>query len=265
MGILAHFDPDRFPLSLITPEVLSDIAKGDAAAALEEASLLRIGAFDDGRPHASMHRLVQLVTLTRLAENESTLGAAQLAAQRVWQNEENRVHPLDLGGLAAARERIGKVLAQLPGGRPGDCDAIDPEIEKELREVHASASQTLVDFADNVLGTWRQGAHFALHVAESNGEGVSIAQPLEALAGVHMTARRYDEAEAALQGALAIRRTHQGEGHADTQATAKMLEELRAARAAASKRPQPAQIARPARPSTTSPGLWARLFGRKAK
>lgn len=84
--------------------------------------------------------------------------------------------------------------------KKGDPDCIDPEIEKELREVHASTSRTLVDFADNVLGSWRQGAHFAVHVAETDREdGLAVAQPLETLAGLHRIARRYDEAEAALR------------------------------------------------------------------
>jgi hypothetical protein len=82
---------------------------------------------------------------------------------------------------------------------------------------------------------------------------------------VHMTACRYDEAEAALQRALAIRRTHHGEGHLDTRATAEILQEVRVARAVGSKRPEPAlRAGTGAAPSTTRLGLWARLFGRKA-
>ena len=42
MGILAYFAPDDIPLDLITDEVMSEIARGDAVAALKEVSLLEV-------------------------------------------------------------------------------------------------------------------------------------------------------------------------------------------------------------------------------
>ena len=42
MGILAYFAPDDIPLSLISADVMSEIARGEAVAALYEVSLLEV-------------------------------------------------------------------------------------------------------------------------------------------------------------------------------------------------------------------------------
>ena len=85
MRVLAFLAPDQIPLDIIPPEVLPDIQKGDAAAALQEASLLRIGRFEDGRPHASVHQLVQQVMRGRLEDAEELDQAAARATKLVWQ------------------------------------------------------------------------------------------------------------------------------------------------------------------------------------
>ncbi len=85
MRVLAFLAPDQIPLDFIPPEVLPDIQKGDAAAALQEASLLRIGTFEDGRPHASVHRLVQQVMRGRLEDAEELDQAAARATELVGQ------------------------------------------------------------------------------------------------------------------------------------------------------------------------------------
>ena len=85
MRVLAFLAPDQIPLDIIPPEVLPDIQKGDAAAALQEASLLRIGTFEDGRPHASVHRLVQQVMRGRLEDAEELDQAAARATELVGQ------------------------------------------------------------------------------------------------------------------------------------------------------------------------------------
>ena len=67
MGILAYFAPDDIPLSLITVKVMSEIARGDAVAALKEASLLEVKN-DGDQATISVHRLAQTVMRDRLAK-----------------------------------------------------------------------------------------------------------------------------------------------------------------------------------------------------
>jgi tetratricopeptide (TPR) repeat protein len=100
MQVLAFLAPDQIPLDFIPPEVLPDIQKGDAAAVLQEASLLRIGTFEDGRPHVSVHLLVQQVMRSRLEETGQLAAAAAHATKLAWQAfdraREETMHPFTL-------------------------------------------------------------------------------------------------------------------------------------------------------------------------
>jgi tetratricopeptide (TPR) repeat protein len=66
LKVFAFLAPDRIPMDLIRSDVLTDIQKSEAATALQEAALIRIGTYEDGSPHASVHRLVQQVMRGRL-------------------------------------------------------------------------------------------------------------------------------------------------------------------------------------------------------
>ena len=78
MGNLAYFAPDDIPLSLITAEVMNEIARGDAVAALYEVSLLEIENEGD-ETTVSVHRLAQTVMRDRLAKQEKAEEVAALA------------------------------------------------------------------------------------------------------------------------------------------------------------------------------------------
>src|SRR5262249_32359186 len=75
LSIAAFLAPDRIPLSIVTEDVMREIAKGEAVAALAEVSLVTREILDDGSPAISLHRLVQEVVRRRLGE-----GAASIAA-----------------------------------------------------------------------------------------------------------------------------------------------------------------------------------------
>ena len=77
MGILAYFAQDDIPLSLISADVMSEIARGEAVAALCEVSLLEVENEGD-RATVSVHRLAQTVMRDRLTKNGK---AEETAAQ----------------------------------------------------------------------------------------------------------------------------------------------------------------------------------------
>ena len=83
MGLCAFLAPDRIPISLFTDDVLSEIVRGEAVAALQEVSLLTLEPLDDGSPGISMHRLVQATMRGRLEEIGEHENAAALATELV--------------------------------------------------------------------------------------------------------------------------------------------------------------------------------------
>jgi tetratricopeptide (TPR) repeat protein len=83
MGLCAYLAPDRIPLSLFTDDVLSETARLDAVAALQEVSLAAPEPLDDGSPGLTMHRLVQATMRARLKEMGEHDNAAALATELV--------------------------------------------------------------------------------------------------------------------------------------------------------------------------------------
>ena len=73
MGICAFLAPDRIPLDIVTADVMSEIERGEAVAALQEVSLVTLETLDDGSPGVSVHRLVQAVMRARLKTLPSPL------------------------------------------------------------------------------------------------------------------------------------------------------------------------------------------------
>ena len=61
LAIAAYLAPDRIPLAIVTADVMPEIEKGEAVAALAEVSLVTRETLDDGSPAISVHRLVQEV------------------------------------------------------------------------------------------------------------------------------------------------------------------------------------------------------------
>jgi tetratricopeptide (TPR) repeat protein len=83
MGLCAFLAPDRIPLSLFVDDVLTETARADAVAALQEVSLAALDSLDDGSPAISMHRLVQATMRARLREMGEHENAAALATELV--------------------------------------------------------------------------------------------------------------------------------------------------------------------------------------
>ncbi len=77
MGLLAFLAPDNIPLDLITKDVMSDIEKGEAVAALSEVSLIGWGDNSDGTTAINVHRLVQEVMKKRLSSPSPLRGEAR--------------------------------------------------------------------------------------------------------------------------------------------------------------------------------------------
>ena len=76
MGICAFLAPDRIPLDIVTADVMSEIERGEAVAALQEVSLVTLETLDDGSAGISVHRLVQEVMRGRLASGQVARSAS---------------------------------------------------------------------------------------------------------------------------------------------------------------------------------------------
>ena len=112
MGILAYFAPDDIPLSLISADVMNEVARGAAVAALYEVSLLEVENEGD-QATVSLHRLAQTVMRDRLAasgETETTaaLALALIAVAFPFQSDDIRTWP----ACAALRAHTIAVLVQ---------------------------------------------------------------------------------------------------------------------------------------------------------
>ena len=82
LAIAAYLAPDRIPLAIVTADVMPEIEKGEAVAALAEVSLVTRETLDDGSPAISVHRLVQEVMRRRLGEGAAETSRARDAAGR---------------------------------------------------------------------------------------------------------------------------------------------------------------------------------------
>ena len=97
MAILAYFAPDDIPLSLISADVMNEVARGDAVAALYEVSLLEVENEVD-QATVSLHRLAQTVMRDRLAasgeaETTAALALALIAVAFPFQSDDIQTWP----------------------------------------------------------------------------------------------------------------------------------------------------------------------------
>ncbi len=113
LAIAAFLAPDRIPLNIVTEDVMSEIEKGEAVAALAEVSLVTRETLDDGSPAISAHRLVLEVARRRLGEGSVQMAA--LATRLVSDAYPN--DPRDIRNWPACRRlqtHAGAVLASAP-------------------------------------------------------------------------------------------------------------------------------------------------------
>jgi tetratricopeptide (TPR) repeat protein len=83
MGICAFLAPERIPLDIVTADVMSEIERGEAVAALQEVSLVTLEPLDDGSAGISVHRLVQEEMRGRLQAEEGEFAATAALATRL--------------------------------------------------------------------------------------------------------------------------------------------------------------------------------------
>ncbi len=75
LGIAAFLAPDRIPLDIVTGDVMREIEKGEAVAALAEVSLITRETLDDGSSGIGVHQLVQEVVRRRLKQEAAEMAA----------------------------------------------------------------------------------------------------------------------------------------------------------------------------------------------
>ncbi len=89
MGVLAHLAPEQVPEFLLRPlfagahAVMPEAAFDRALKALAAGALATWGAFEDGAPHLSVHRLVQEIMRARLAAAGRAAACAELAVTSI--------------------------------------------------------------------------------------------------------------------------------------------------------------------------------------
>ena len=120
LAIAAFLAPDRIPLDIVTEDVMSEIEKGEAVAALAEVSLVTRETLDDGSPAISLHRLVQEVTRHRLGDGAAEVAA--LATRLVADAYPGNTNPSDVRFWPACR-RLESHAAAVLGFAPETGDA----------------------------------------------------------------------------------------------------------------------------------------------
>jgi tetratricopeptide (TPR) repeat protein len=207
MGLCAFLAPDRIPLDLFTTDVMSEIERGEAVAALVEVSLVTLEPMDDGSPGLSVHRLVQEVMRGRLRSGGRYDDAA-----------------------AAVRDLV---LAPLPKGN----DVYQPASWSTYRRLEPHAASLLEHLPDSVpepsrtslllslvAEYYRVRAHYALaeplmrralaiEEASPDSAHPNLAVYLNNLAELLKYTDRPGEAEQLMRRALAIDEASLGSDH----------------------------------------------------
>ena len=83
MALLSYLDADQIPLRFVTDEVMSEIERGDALAALASVSLVTLETLESGSPAVSVHRLVQEVMRARLVDQKHDKDTASLVTRLI--------------------------------------------------------------------------------------------------------------------------------------------------------------------------------------
>jgi hypothetical protein len=111
LGIAAYLAPDRIPLDIIKTDVMSEIERGEAVAALSEVSLVTLETLDDNSKGFSVHRLLQSVMSERLRARGEEFAA--LVTRLVADAYPSGMTPLDVRFWPACRRLEGHVIAAL--------------------------------------------------------------------------------------------------------------------------------------------------------
>jgi tetratricopeptide (TPR) repeat protein len=207
MGLCAFLAPDRIPLSLFTDDVLSEIARGEAVAALQEVSLATLEPLDDGSPGLTMHRLVQATMRGRLKEmgeheNAAAL-ATELAADAFPSGDPN---PHDVRAWPACARLIPHAMAVF---------AYAPDSGQGADKTAHLLNQAALNFISRAAYAEAEPLlRRALAVAELC-LGPDVAGPLCNLAYLLHATNRSAQAEPLMRRALSITEENRGRDHPD--------------------------------------------------
>ena len=206
LAIAAYLAPDRIPLAIVTADVMPEIEKGEAVAALAEVSLVTRETLDDGSPAISLHRLVQEVMRRRLGEGaaETAALATRLVADAYPGGEQD---PSDVRNWPACRRLEAHAAAVL---------AFAPETGEAAQKTSRLLNQYalhLMARADYAQAEPLYRRALAID-EESFGPGhPKVATDLNNLAQLLKATNRLAEAEPLMRRALAIDEESFGPGH----------------------------------------------------
>ncbi|MFM1814263.1 MAG: hypothetical protein RLZ98_958 [Pseudomonadota bacterium] len=236
MGICAFLAPDRIPLDIFTEDVMSEIERGEAVAALAEVSLLTLETLEDGSVGVSVHRLVQEVMRGRLAddaEDAARLALMQVAAAYPFDSDDVRYwptcHKLEAHVLAVLQSapdegeyaiRTSRICNQygLHLKARGDFLGAEPHYRRALQineatfgESHPMVATALSNIAGVLQLTARQDEAeplyrraIAIDEAAYGADHPEVAIDLNNLAGLLRQTARTAEAEPLLRRSLEI-------------------------------------------------------------
>ena len=205
MGILAYFAPDDIPLSLIGADVMSEIARLEAVAALCEVSLLEVENEGDGAT-VSVHRLAQTVMRDRLAKDGQAEEAAHLTLTIVNDAFPGEVsnNPQSWPVCAALRAHALSVLQTVT--------ASGPIVQKTSRLLNQLALY-LVARAEHSEAEPLYRRALAIDEQAYGPGHPRVAIDLNNLAQLLKATNRLNEAEPPMRRALAIDEQAYGPGH----------------------------------------------------
>ena len=253
LGIAAFLAPDRIPLGIVTGDVMTEIEKGEAVAALAEVSLVDRQTLDDGSPGISVHRLVQEVVRRRLGQDAA--GMAALAVRLVADAYPNSSD--DVRNWPACRRLEGHAAAVL-GFAPDAGEAAGKT--SLLLNQYALHLNARAEFAQAEPLMRR-----ALKIDEASfgPDHPNVGIDLNNLAQLLMATNRLAEAEPLMRRALAIFEKSLGAEHPSARTVRANYEALLAERATGGTASfAPPKSAAAANGGASKRGFFARLFGR---
>ena len=197
MGICAFLAPDRIPLGIVTADVMSEIERGEAVAALQEVSLVTLETLDDGSAGISVHRLVQEVMRGRLgpAAHDAAALATRLVADAYPRGD---IGPDDVRSWPACRRLESHAIAALAFA-PGEGEAAQETVF--LLNQYAVHLNARADFAAAEPLMRRA---LAIDEARLGPDHTQVAIDLNNLAHLLQATNRLRDAEPAMRRALAI-------------------------------------------------------------
>ena len=204
LQIAAYLAPDRIPLVIVPNDVLSEIERGEAVAALAEVSLVTRETLEDGSPGISVHRLVQEVMRLQLgtAADEMAARATRLVASAYPRDAD------DVRSWSACRRLEGLAVAVLAHASETGPSAENTSLLLKLYAIHLNAR------AEHAAAELLYRRALAIDENRFGPDHPDVADSLNNLAQLlHQATNRLGEAEALMRRALAIYERSVGAEH----------------------------------------------------